>query len=141
MYKTTLLPPESQHNPPLLPADSSLCFNVCTHTLSNPQTTFTISIIITHTSAPLPFCCIQSVATGGGAAHTVNPSSRGLWLGRDPEITGLVSWRTVHAVILFYTTTQVKCCSDKGSSNQTGGLLFILPSSCTRHVPESRNKN
>lgn len=144
MYKTTLLPPESQHNPPSPPSWFILMFQrMHTHTHSpirKPPLQSPLSSH-THTSAPLPLRCIQSVATGGGAAHTVNPSSRGLRLGRDPEITGLASWRTVHAVILFYTATQVKCCSDKGSSNQTGGLLFISPGSCARHVPESRNKN
>lgn len=144
MYKTTLLPPESQHKPPSPPSWFILMFQrMHTHTHSpirKPPLQSPLSSH-THTSAPLPLRCIQSVATGGGAAHTVNPSSRGLRLGRDPEITGLASWRTVHAVILFYTATQVKCCSDKGSSNQTGGLLFISPGSCARHVPESRNKN
>lgn len=136
-------PLRANTTPPPLPADSSLCFNVCTHThtLQSANHLYNLHYHRTHTSAPLPLRCIQSVATGGGAAHTVNPSSRGLRLGRDPEITGLASWRTVHAVILFYTATQVKCCSDKGSSNQTGGLLFISPGSCARHVPESRNKN
>lgn len=136
-------PLRANTTPPPLPADSSLCFNVCTHThtLQSANHLYNLHYHHTHTSAPLPLRCIQSVATGGGAAHTVNPSSRGLRLGRDPEITGLASWRTVHAVILFYTATQVKCCSDKGSSNQTGGLLFVSPGSCARHVPESRNKN
>ncbi len=120
--------------------DSSSCLSVCTrtHTLIHISYLNQLYIHQYHLMSSSPLYPIWSPRRQHW--HARKPSGRGPQLGRHPEIAGFGSWRTIHAVILFYTTTQVKCCSDEGSLNKSGGVLYISSCSCTHRVSESINK-
>lgn len=143
MYKTSRLPTESKYNhPPLQPIHPYVSTYARAHSPTHIQhfNHFYKSSLTSHTLLLILFslCRFQSVATGGDTTRTEKPNSRGLWLGKHPQIIRL---EITHDVILFYIPTQVKFCSDEGRSNETGSLTFICQTAPHPVTHKNANKS
>lgn len=86
------------HNTTIPPStDSTLCFNVCTHTHFQSALKPPLQSLSPHA---LPHLVPEPQEEAALHVQQSLAAEAFSW-GRDPEISGLSSWRTIHAVILF----------------------------------------